>query len=42
MLSVQEIRFDSFLSLPKPRSTLPEKTTSIAAFMALELKFFEL
>jgi hypothetical protein len=42
MLSVQEIRFDYFLSLPKPHSTLLEKTTILAAFVTLELKSFEI
>jgi hypothetical protein len=40
MLSVQEIRFNCFLSLPKPRSTLLEKTTILVAFVTLELKSF--
>jgi hypothetical protein len=35
LLSVQEIRFDYFLSLPKPRSTLLEKMTILAAFVTL-------
>jgi hypothetical protein len=42
LLSAQEIRFDYFLSLPKPRSTLLEKMTILAAFVALELKSFEI